>query len=123
MMWGSATSSLVVLALLAATAVPAAAGSGWLFPAAFFLLALIHVGVRVARKTFLVDMATGDRRTDYVAVSNTAMGALLLVAGGISSALAQLGTGAALLFLAALGAAGVIAARSLPDVGAGRQPQ
>ncbi|MCW2131182.1 MFS transporter [Arthrobacter sp. VKM Ac-2550] len=120
MMWGCAASSLVVFALVAATAIPAAAASSWLYPAAFFLLALNHVGVRVARKTYVVDMATGDQRTEYVAVSNTAMGVLLLVTGGISSALAQLGTGAALLFLAALGSVGVVAARFLPEVSPGK---
>lgn len=120
MMWGCAASSLVVFALLAATAVPSFAASSWLYPAAFFLLALNHIGVRVARKTYVVDMATGDQRTEYVAVSNTAMGVLLLVTGGISSVLAQLGTGVALLFLAALGTAGVMAARFLPEVSAGK---
>lgn len=121
MMWGCAASSLVVFALLAATAVPSFAASSWLYPAAFFLLALNHIGVRVARKTYVVDMATGDQRTEYVAVSNTAMGVLLLVTGGISSALAQLGTGVALLFLAVLGAAGVVAARFLPEVSGGKR--
>ncbi|HEX2247979.1 MAG TPA: MFS transporter [Arthrobacter sp.] len=121
MAWGAAASSLVVLVLLAAAAVPAVRGSGWLYPAAFFLLALTHVAVRVARKTYVVDMATGDRRTDYVAVSNTAMAVLLLVAGGISSALASFGTGFSLLFLALLGIAGIIVARSLPEVSAGQR--
>ncbi|AUI51331.1 MFS transporter [Arthrobacter crystallopoietes] len=121
MMWGCAASSLVVFALLAATAVPSLATSSWLYPAAFFLLALNHIGVRVARKTYVVDMATGDQRTEYVAVSNTAMGVLLLVTGGISSALAQLGTGVALLFLAIMGSAGVVAARFLPEVSGGKR--
>lgn len=119
MMWGAAAASLVVLALLVATAVPVLGRSKWLYPVAFFLLALTHTGVRVARKTYVVDMASGDRRTEYVAVSNTAMGVLLLVAGGISSALAALGTGAALLFLALLGLAGVCASHALPEVGRG----
>lgn len=119
MMWGAAASSVVVLALLLATAVPVLGTTEWLYPVAFFLLALTHTGVRVARKTYVVDMATGDRRTEYVAVSNTAMGVLLLVAGGISSALATLGTGVALLFLALLGLAGVYASHSLPEVSHG----
>jgi MFS family permease len=120
MMWGCAASSLVVLALLAATGLPAVADSSWLYTTAFFLLALNHVGIRVARKTYVVDIATGDRRTDYVAVSNTAMGVLLLVLGGISSFLAQLGIGVALLFLAVLGMVGVVAARFLPEASEGK---
>ncbi|GGG61428.1 MFS transporter [Kocuria dechangensis] len=116
MMWGAAASSMVVLALLVAANIPALGRAEWLYPVAFFLLALTHTGVRVARKTYVVDMAIGDKRTEYVAVSNTAMGVLLLVAGGISSALATWGTGAALLFLALLGLAGVYADHALPEV-------
>jgi len=81
------------------------------------LLAFVHTGVRVARKTYVVDMAGDDRRTEYVAVSNTAIGVLLLVAGALSGALATFGNEAALLFLAALGLLGVLVARTLPEVG------
>ncbi|MPV37523.1 MFS transporter [Georgenia subflava] len=116
MIWGAATASVVVLALLALYTIGDGAGAAWIFPLGYLLLALTHTGVRVARKTYVVDMAEGDRRTEYVAVANTAMGVLLLVAGAVSSGLALLGTEVALLFLAALGLAGVVAARSLPEV-------
>ena len=92
--------------------------TGLLYPAVYLLLALTHTGVRVARKTYVVDMAGGDRRTEYVAVANTAMGALLLGAGAVSSALALLGAEAALVFLALLGVAGVVTARTVPEVSA-----
>ena len=119
MVWGAGAASSVILLVVLAEAVPGVDGSAWLFIATYFLLTLIHTGVRVARKTYVVDMATGDTRTDYVAVANTTMGVLLLVAGGISSALALLGTGVALFFLAALGFAGVVVGRSLPEVSEG----
>src|SRR5690606_783256 len=45
---------------------------------AYFLLTLLHTGVRIGRKTYVVDMAEGDLRTVYVAVSNSAMGVMLL---------------------------------------------
>ena len=51
------------------------------FPLAFFGLGVAHAGVRLGRKTYLVDMAEGNRRTTYVAVSNTVIGALLLFTG------------------------------------------
>jgi hypothetical protein len=89
-----------------------------LHPTVYLLLALVHTGVRVARKTYVTDMAGGDGRTEYVAVANTATGALLLGAGVISSVLALLGPEAALVFLALLGAAGVVTARTLPEVSA-----
>ncbi len=55
----------------------------------FFLLMIVHEGVRLGRKTYVLDMASGNKRTDYVAVSNTVIGLLLLVVGGITGLLAQ----------------------------------
>ncbi|NVK12054.1 MAG: MFS transporter [Gammaproteobacteria bacterium] len=55
----------------------------------FFILMVAHEGVRVGRKTYLVDMASGNKRTDYVAVSNTLIGLLLLVFGLITAAISQ----------------------------------
>lgn len=87
----------------------------------YFTLAITHTGSRVGRQTYVVDLAEGNRRTDYVAVSNTAMGVLLLVVGGLTSLLAILGPAVALVALAFIGAAGVPMARSLPEVSAGRE--
>lgn len=116
LMTGAGAASAVIVALLALLAVPAVRDSAWIYPAAYLLLALAHTGVRVARKTYVVDLGSGNQRTDYVAVSNTAMGVLLLAVGAVSSSLAQLGPEVALGFLAALGVAGVVAARALPEV-------
>jgi hypothetical protein len=119
MVAGAAVSSLVILAFLGLLSVDAPAGALWLYAGAYFLLALAHTGVRVARKTYVVDLASGNKRTDYVAVSNSAMGVLLLVTGAVSGGLAQFGPEVALVFLALLGLVGVAVARSLPDVSAG----
>ena len=116
MMVGAGASSLVIVVFLALLAVPAGRATVWLYPATYLLLALAHTGVRVGRKTYVVDLAGGNRRTDYVAVSNTAMGVLLLVTGAISGALAQLGVEIALGFLALLGIVGVLVAGALPEV-------
>lgn len=112
---GAASSASIAL-FLALLAVPAARNSEWLYPAVYLLLALSHTGVRVARKTYVVDMADGDQRTEYVAVANTAMGVLLLATGAVSSALAGLGNEIALGFLAALGFLGAAIGRTLPEV-------
>ena len=56
--------------------------------ALFFVLAVTHQGVRLGRKTYLVNMAQGNQRTTYVAVSNTLIGFLLLVIGLVSAGLA-----------------------------------
>ncbi|MFP5412415.1 MAG: hypothetical protein ACLGHB_05525 [Gammaproteobacteria bacterium] len=45
------------------------------------MLGIAHAGVRLGRKTCLVAMAGSNRRTDYVAVSNSVIGAMLLAVG------------------------------------------
>lgn len=97
--------SLAVV-LWSVSGIPASA-SQWFYPLAFFLLGVAHSGVRLGRKTYLVDMAEGNRRTDYVAVSNTVIGALLLVTG-LLGALASMVS--VQLTIALLGAAGVLGA-------------
>lgn len=116
MTWGAAIAAAVLILFLAALAVPGMRGQWWLYPAVYLLLVLVHTAVRVARKTYVVDMAEGDQRTVYVAVANTAMGVLLLAIGALSGALAALGAEIALGFLALLGLLGVLVSRSLPEV-------
>jgi sugar phosphate permease len=95
-------------AVLAALAfAPALAGSLPFYAAVLFVLGIAHAGVRIGRKTHVVDLAGGDRKAEYVALSNTIIGVLLLVAGGLLGALLGLGLelGLAVLSLMALLAA------------------
>lgn len=66
----------------------------------FFVLMVAHEGVRVGRKTYLVDMASGNKRTDYVALSNTLIGLLLLLVGILTGVLAQVSLVAVMTFFA-----------------------
>ncbi|GAT11969.1 MFS transporter [Mycolicibacterium novocastrense] len=120
---GAGVSSVIVIATVVIVALPGFSGVGWLsnamFIAVYFALALMHTGVRVGRKTYVIDMAVGDQRTVYVAVSNSAMGFILLIVGGISSLLAIVHVSWALLFLAAMGLVGVFAGARLPEVSRG----
>src|SRR5690625_925707 len=120
---GAAFASAVTLALVLVVSLPGFTGdTGWssgLFITCYFLLTLTHIGVRVGRKTYVVDMAEGDRRTTYVAVSNSALGIVLLVVGGVSLLLALVGVVWALVFLAALGLVGVVTGSRLPEVSRG----
>ncbi|MBW3621034.1 MAG: MFS transporter [Actinobacteria bacterium] len=118
MVWSAGLAGVVVLAFLAALRIGPVADAAVTYPLVYFVLALLHTGSRLGRKTYVVDLAEGDRRTRYVAVSNTAMGVLLLVTGAVSAGLAGLGIELALAFLAVLGLAAVPVARSLPDVSA-----
>lgn len=116
---GAATASAVILTLvIVARVTPGAAP--WVLPLGFFLIQLSHTAVRVARKTYLVDMAEGDQRTRYTGAANTMMGVILLGVGVVSGAIAMLGASAALVFLAVVGFAGVGGASSLRDVSAGK---
>ena len=89
----------------------------WPYALGYGLLVVVHAGVRLGRKTYLVDMASHDQRALYVALSNTLTGALMLAVGGIIGALAQwLGTTALLVILAAIALGAAICAQCLPEV-------
>jgi len=90
--------------------------SPWFYPLTFFVLSIAHSGVRLGRKTYLVDMAGGNKRTDYVSVSNTVIGVILLLAGALGALASLINTGAVILLLGLMGAAGVIMAWRLPEV-------
>ncbi|MDT0619307.1 MFS transporter [Salinisphaera sp. P385] len=125
--WGrasdrSARRVMIATGLLAALVHLAVAAMGLfhtptlLLAAAFFALMWLHAGVRLARKTYLVDLADAEHRAAYTAVSNTLIGVLLLVGGGLASLAALLGTPAALTLLALLAIAGSLLAIRLPEV-------
>ncbi|MEJ1995171.1 MAG: MFS transporter [Limibacillus sp.] len=87
MMLGAALTGV----LAAATLALAASGSGlvgslWLYGVLLFVLGIAHAGVRIGRKTHLVDMAGEDKRSQYVALSNSAIGVILLVFGAVIGA-------------------------------------
>jgi hypothetical protein len=116
---GAVAASAVILVVVLIVSVVETGTVGWVLTVAYFVVSLIHVGVRVARKAYVVDMAEGDQRTRYVAVANTAMGVILLVTGAVSAGIATFGEVAALIFLAVLGLAGSVVGRTLPEVSKG----
>lgn len=89
----------------------------WPYAAVYALLVIVHHGVRLGRKTYLVDMASQDNRALYVALSNTLTGVLMLIVGGLIGAFAQLfGSGTLLLILAATAVGAILSAHQLPEV-------
>ncbi len=88
----------------------------WLFPAFFFGLGVAHAGVRAGRKTYLVDLAGGVKRTDYVALSNTLIGLLLLLVGGLTSLVSFLDPEELILGLSLLALCGAAMTLTLPEV-------
>lgn len=61
-------------------------GSSWAWPVLFFFN-IGYEGVRIGRKTWVVDAVEGDRRTDYVSASNTLIAIIILVIGALNSPL------------------------------------
>ena len=88
----------------------------WGMAAIFLLLNVMHGGVRLGRKVYLVDMATGQNRAAYVAVSNTLIGVLMLVGGLIGVLGDWLGAAAILLLLGVLSLLAAVYIRGLPEV-------
>ncbi len=88
----------------------------WLYPSAFFILGIAHSGVRQGRKTYVIDMAKGNERTNYVSVSNTIIGIILLFTGGLSAALSLISVEVVIVVLSILGFWGAIKSYRLPNV-------
>ncbi|OFK92239.1 MFS transporter [Corynebacterium sp. HMSC068H04] len=120
MSWAAGAAAIILLAIVACAAWAPTAVSMWALPLGFFLVNLAHAAIRVARKTYVVDMAGEDKRTRYVGAANTMMGVILLVVGGISAVIALAGPSAAILFLACIGLIGAWRARALPEVSHGK---
>lgn len=132
MMWGrwSDRSSRKVLAAaggLAALAGLAASALGWMSTAAgawvtyalgalYFVLAVAHTGVRLGRKTHLVDMAGSDRRASYVAVSNTLIGVVLLLGGSVGLLADAVGPAGVVAVFSVLAALGALSSLALEEV-------
>jgi MFS family permease len=95
---------------------PALAGSEWLFATVFFVLGIAHAGVRLGRKTYLVDMAGSEHRASYVAVSNTFIGVMLLVGGAFGFLAEAFGADAVVLILGLLSLAGAAVAWTMDEV-------
>lgn len=81
-----------------------------------FGLMIAYHGVRQGRTTYLVDMAPKDLRAAYTAVSNLAVGVVLLAAGAVSAGLAMIGTPLVIAVFAAASALGAWVAYGLDEV-------
>ncbi|TXR54639.1 MFS transporter [Reinekea thalattae] len=88
----------------------------WLLAVLYFLVCIAHDGVRVGRKTYLVDIAEGDKRTSYVAVSNTVIGFMLLLMSLFGLLTHWISMASLVLLFAVIALLGVLYAKALPDV-------
>jgi hypothetical protein len=113
------TSGIGLFTLVAARWLPGLLAAAWFLPLAYFVLSAAHSGVRVGRKTYVVNLAGGNKRTDYVAVSNSVIGVLLLVVGSVGMLTPLIGHDGVIGVLAAMGLAGAMLGWTLPDTEAG----
>lgn len=105
-----------LLLFVVAVEQPDLLGSIWLLPMFYFALTVFHQGIRVGRKTYLVDMAEGNKRTSYVAVGNTAIGIMLLLLSLLGLLSEVLSLEALIGVYAVITLIGVMMAIRLPDV-------
>ena len=110
------TSLLGILVFIIVSWVPILRNQFWIYPSAYFILGIAHSGVRLGRKTYIVDMAGGNKRTDYVSVSNTIIGGILLITGGISALASVISPEGVILVLSIFGLAGAFTSSTLPEV-------
>jgi len=109
------TSGIGLITAAAAVTLPGLMSSAWFLPLAFFVLSAAHSGVRVGRKTYVVNLAGGNRRTDYVAISNSVIGVLLLLVGSIGLLVPLIGYAGVIALLALMGLAGALLGATLPE--------
>jgi hypothetical protein len=111
----------IAVAIAAWTGLSSAAATVF-YPLAFFGLGVAHAGVRLGRKTYLVDMSEGNRRTDYVAVSNTTIGFLLLLSGALGALTSMFSVPGTLLLLGLTGLLGAALSLRLKEVSEPENP-
>lgn len=103
--------SLAIIALM-----PQLKDAVWVYAGLVFLLGVAHSGVRIGRKTHIVDLAGKDKKAEYVALSNTIIGVFLLILGAFSGATMAFGVEIGIAALAVLALVGAGTALSLRDV-------
>ena len=108
---GGAVLSAVLLAALTGLI-----GAPLVLPVLLFGLMIAYHGVRQGRSTHLVDMAGEGERARYTALSNTLVGIVLIVMGGLAAGLAALAVPLVIGLFAAMCFAAAWSARELDEV-------
>ena len=91
-------------------------GQGWLTALCVFVTQIAYQGARAGRKTHLTDMDTDGRKSVYTALSNTVIGLLLAVGGGLGMVADLFGPHIVLALLACFSGGAVLVAFRLAEV-------
>ncbi len=105
----------LAVAVLVTFTVPASL-MAYVMSAVLFMLMIAYKGVRLGRSTHIVDMGDQDTRAAYTALSNTAVGALLLGAAGFGALASLAGTWVVIAVFAGMCVAAAVVARGLDEV-------
>ncbi len=89
--------------------------NAWAFSGVFFIAGFAHAGIRLGRKTYLVDAAPETERPLYVAVSNTLVGIITVASAALGFIADLMGVAWLIGFFALMMLAGVVLAYSLPE--------
>jgi hypothetical protein len=89
--------------------------SVWIYGPVFVLAGLARAGVRLGRKTYLVDATREQDRALYVSVANTSMGVLAFAWGALGLLVDVAGIRVVLLVLLATSLAAVALASIVPE--------
>jgi hypothetical protein len=81
----------------------------------FVLIGLAESGVRLGRKTYLVDATPQEDRATYTAFSNSLVGVLAIISGGVGLIAQWLGATVMLLVVAIFVLLGFLACRKMPE--------
>ncbi|MCK9517287.1 MAG: hypothetical protein M0Q87_14790 [Ottowia sp.] len=103
-------------AAFVALALPHRLESALLLPALLFVLTIAHQGVRLGRSVHVVDMADPDQRATYTALTNSAVGLILLAAGVFGIIAQKFGIGTVLVLFALMAALAIPVASGLDEV-------
>jgi len=115
MLYSGLISALASATAIAAMLVSSEGVSFALVGLSFLMVGLAESGVRLGRKTYLVDAAPKDERATYTAFSNSVIGILALMTGGLGLVAEHFGTSVAVLVIGLTGLAGAVLARSMPE--------
>ena len=115
MMLGGGTAVIAGVMALGIGGLPSAWQNAYLYGAIFLVLGIAQSGVRLGRKTYLVDAAPAEERPLYVAVSNTIIGVVTLASGAFGLISTIFGVRALLIVFIFLALLGVVMSWQMPE--------
>jgi MFS family permease len=115
LVWSGLMAAAAGLVALLIALFPEALRIAPVYAVVFVLIGLAEAGVRLGRKTWLVDAAPAEDRPTWVAFSNTSIGLLTLVAGGLGLIAQFFGAAAMVIALVLLALLGAAAASVMPE--------